>query len=324
MRPFLTLHHPAAARRYYAEGLWREDTFYSLLFRHAGERPQVQILKRGCRPKERPRQIPVLVACIQEESESQARTPCHGGRKCSPGAPLLIVPAQKRSHIPRRAGQIVKLRIYGFVEHPAKQGYRSHERPVAPSGMFRRPDRGVVAFFRQWLHFHLFPHKHAEVFETRFRRPERVESQHGWRGKRNRSFAQLVVQMWWRIEVHRREPRLLDRVPIFQRCFEVSVEEKQSAQELPRIRIFRIQAQSRAQIGPRARNIVQTVGNARALDQEPCVARRFPVARREIFARLLPALEMGQRHPRKVIKFRWLVRRALRQARHFLPFFFFV
>src|SRR5260370_34791317 len=45
MRPFLTLHHPAAARRYYAEGLWREDTFYSLLLRHAGERPQVPALR---------------------------------------------------------------------------------------------------------------------------------------------------------------------------------------------------------------------------------------------------------------------------------------
>ena len=45
MRPFLTLHHPAAARRYYAEGLWREDTFYSLLFRHAGERPQLPALR---------------------------------------------------------------------------------------------------------------------------------------------------------------------------------------------------------------------------------------------------------------------------------------
>jgi acyl-CoA synthetase len=39
MRPFLTLHHPAAARWYYAEGLWQTDTFYSLLARHAGERP---------------------------------------------------------------------------------------------------------------------------------------------------------------------------------------------------------------------------------------------------------------------------------------------
>ena len=45
MRPFLTLHHPAAARRYYAEGLWQADTFYSLLVRHAGERPHAPALR---------------------------------------------------------------------------------------------------------------------------------------------------------------------------------------------------------------------------------------------------------------------------------------
>ncbi len=31
MRPFLTLHHPKAARRYYDTGLWANDTFYTLL-----------------------------------------------------------------------------------------------------------------------------------------------------------------------------------------------------------------------------------------------------------------------------------------------------
>ena len=35
MRPFLTLHHPAQARRYYEQGVWRADTFYGLLARHA-------------------------------------------------------------------------------------------------------------------------------------------------------------------------------------------------------------------------------------------------------------------------------------------------
>ena len=35
MRAFLTLHTPRAARRYYEAGVWREDTFYGLLERHA-------------------------------------------------------------------------------------------------------------------------------------------------------------------------------------------------------------------------------------------------------------------------------------------------
>ena len=41
----LTLHDPAAARRYYAEGLWRDDTLYTLLARHAGERPDAPALR---------------------------------------------------------------------------------------------------------------------------------------------------------------------------------------------------------------------------------------------------------------------------------------
>lgn len=47
MRPFLTLHHPADARRYYEQGLWRADTFYGLLARHAAERPDAIALQDG-------------------------------------------------------------------------------------------------------------------------------------------------------------------------------------------------------------------------------------------------------------------------------------
>jgi acyl-CoA synthetase len=47
VRPFLTLHHPAQARRYYEQGLWQGDTFYSLVARHARERPQAVALQDG-------------------------------------------------------------------------------------------------------------------------------------------------------------------------------------------------------------------------------------------------------------------------------------
>ena len=49
MRPFLTLHHPACARHYYAEGTWRNDTFYSLLANHAKVRPDATALRDGGR-----------------------------------------------------------------------------------------------------------------------------------------------------------------------------------------------------------------------------------------------------------------------------------
>jgi acyl-CoA synthetase len=49
MRPFLTLHHPSLAKRYYADGVWQKDTFYSLLQRHAARAPEVPALRDGRR-----------------------------------------------------------------------------------------------------------------------------------------------------------------------------------------------------------------------------------------------------------------------------------
>ena len=45
----LTLHDPEAARRYYAAGLWRADTLYTLLAKHAAERPDDFALRDGTR-----------------------------------------------------------------------------------------------------------------------------------------------------------------------------------------------------------------------------------------------------------------------------------
>src|SRR3977135_891922 len=45
----LTLHDPEAAARYYAEGLWRQDTLYTLLADHAARRPDAFALRDGAR-----------------------------------------------------------------------------------------------------------------------------------------------------------------------------------------------------------------------------------------------------------------------------------
>jgi acyl-CoA synthetase len=45
----LTLHAPEAAVRYYAEGLWRKDTLYTLLCDHAARRPDDLALRDGAR-----------------------------------------------------------------------------------------------------------------------------------------------------------------------------------------------------------------------------------------------------------------------------------
>jgi acyl-CoA synthetase len=47
--PLLTLHDPAAARRYYEAGLWGGETRYGLLEKHAAERPDDYALRDGKR-----------------------------------------------------------------------------------------------------------------------------------------------------------------------------------------------------------------------------------------------------------------------------------
>ncbi len=49
MRPFLTLHHPARARQYYAEGSWGTETLFALLAHHAAARPEAPAARDGKR-----------------------------------------------------------------------------------------------------------------------------------------------------------------------------------------------------------------------------------------------------------------------------------
>jgi acyl-CoA synthetase len=45
----LTLHDPQTAHRYYEAGVWRDDTLYALLRRHADARPDAYALRDACR-----------------------------------------------------------------------------------------------------------------------------------------------------------------------------------------------------------------------------------------------------------------------------------
>lgn len=47
MRPFLTLHNPAAAQKYYQDKLWFDETFYDLATKHATARPHALALQDG-------------------------------------------------------------------------------------------------------------------------------------------------------------------------------------------------------------------------------------------------------------------------------------
>ena len=92
MSTILTLHDPQTARGYYADGLWREDTLYSLLRDHAAARrtsllgsPRARskgtcmTATEGCSPASTaifPRAAAAACRAITEELES------NGIRRC--------------------------------------------------------------------------------------------------------------------------------------------------------------------------------------------------------------------------------------------------
>uniref|UniRef100_UPI0033413646 class I adenylate-forming enzyme family protein n=1 Tax=Castellaniella defragrans TaxID=75697 RepID=UPI0033413646 len=45
MRPYLTLHDPASSQKFYEQGLWTHDTFYTLLQKHASRMPSANALR---------------------------------------------------------------------------------------------------------------------------------------------------------------------------------------------------------------------------------------------------------------------------------------
>jgi len=49
MRAYLTLHEPGKSRLWYERGLWRDETCYALLARHAAERPDAEAARDGRR-----------------------------------------------------------------------------------------------------------------------------------------------------------------------------------------------------------------------------------------------------------------------------------
>ncbi|MCC7275749.1 MAG: acyl--CoA ligase [Alphaproteobacteria bacterium] len=69
MGRLLTLHDPASARRHYAAGVWRTDTLYALLCRHADARPDAWALRDARRRLSwgaLRRWVDAVAACLEE------------------------------------------------------------------------------------------------------------------------------------------------------------------------------------------------------------------------------------------------------------------
>jgi acyl-CoA synthetase len=89
----LTLHDPQVARRYYAEGHWRDDTLYSLLRKHANARPKAYALRDSRRRltwKELLQWVEAIAADLQEAGLKRGQRASVWLPNCAEGVAVFL------------------------------------------------------------------------------------------------------------------------------------------------------------------------------------------------------------------------------------------
>ena len=134
MRPYLTAHTPADARRHYATGAWKADTLVDILVRHARERPDAPALTdRDLRFTWSEMLLAVrrVAGWLVERDIADGQPVMVQMRNCSlfaitnvaasaVGAPLVLVPVSARSQELGRIADRVHARW--FVTDAARRG----------------------------------------------------------------------------------------------------------------------------------------------------------------------------------------------------------
>lgn len=147
MRPYLTAHAPADARRHYATGAWKTDTLVGILARHARERPDAPALTD---PDQQFTWAEMLVAVrrlaawLIERGVADGEPVMVQMRNCSlfaitnvaasaVGAPLVLVPVSARSQELGRIADRVQARF--FVTDATRRGETDFGAAMAELGV---------------------------------------------------------------------------------------------------------------------------------------------------------------------------------------------
>ena len=156
MRPYLTAHTPADARRYYAAGNWKADTLIGILARHAREQPDLPALTD---PDLRFTWAEMLMAVQRVAGWLVERDIADGEpmmvqmRNCSMfaitnvaasavGAPLILVPVSARSQELGRIAERVQARF--FITDAARRGPVDFDATMAERGVNVFGDKELV------------------------------------------------------------------------------------------------------------------------------------------------------------------------------------
>ena len=190
-------------------------------------------------------------------------------------APLLRIPAQQRRHVDRLVPEIENLRINRRVRQSAQPRQRAHPPGVAPQVALRHVKRRVVIAVARRSQLFAPVRINFQIVEPSFRAEQRIARQNLRRIESDRVLQQRRIERRRRRDRNFPQPRLLDRVPIFQRRFRIAIEKIKRAEKFQRVLIFRIDLQRRAQFALRRARIFQFVIDACQLDEKSRLLRRL-------------------------------------------------
>jgi hypothetical protein len=152
-----------------------------------------------------------------------------------------------------------------------------------------------VEIFARRRQLHAFPRKGAQILEPSARGEEGITTQNLRRIECDRVAEERFLQARSRLHGNTSQAWFVDGVPVFQRCFEIALQKVDGAQEIQRVGVLRIEAQSGAQILLGRRKILLLVIDAGQLHQESQIARILEVPGDEGSARFIPLLLPGKR-----------------------------
>src|SRR5712664_4077938 len=156
--------------------------------------------------------------------------------------------------------EIVKLRVDRGVRQSAQERHDALHLRIAPAVSLCEMQRRVVIPGVCWCEFHSPARKDAEKVQSRFRGEKRVSGQdlRSVEGESTVPERFLKFKRW-----HKRnasQPRLVFRIPVFERRFQVAFEKIDGSKEFARARVLRVEPKRCVQAVLRSAKILLLVG----------------------------------------------------------------
>src|SRR5882724_13106312 len=174
--------------------------------------------------------------------------------------------------------EIVKLRVDRGVRQSAQERHDALHLRIAPAVSLCEMQGRVVILGACWCEFHSPARKDAEKVQSRFRGEKRVSLQDLRSVESERTVAERFLEYERRDKRNASQPRLVFRIPVFERGFQVAFQKVDGGKEFARVRVLRVEPKRCVQAVLRSAKILLLVSDAGQFDEEARIPRCFTEA----------------------------------------------